>query len=73
MLFLLRQAMEGGDLAGKPGPAVSDHAKTMDFEQVLWHPKRKPGRDGPGKAFTAAQYSQESPENNVLFVNWLAD
>jgi hypothetical protein len=47
--------------------------KNLEFERALKRPKRKPGQKDGHTLLIALQYSQESPENNVLFAIWLAD
>src|SRR5437868_2461092 len=58
-----------------PTPACGHAVGTSDRQhyQRAWRPKRKPGPRTGHTLLIAAQYSQKSPENNVLFVAWLAD
>jgi hypothetical protein len=61
------------DLAGKPGPSPSEsRLKTLDLNRRSSAQKGSPAKR-TGHAFTAAQYSQESPKNNCLLGVWLAD
>src|SRR5579859_3712543 len=72
MLFLLRQAMEEARSRRKTGTRLfGSRLKPWISDRCFGTQKGSPAKRA-GHAFTAAQYSQESPENNALFVNWLA-
>src|SRR3954471_9578295 len=61
------------DLAGKPGPTFPDHAQKPGFWRALGAQKGSPAKRTGHTLLVAAQYSQESPENNAWFGSWLAD
>jgi hypothetical protein len=73
MLFLLASGNESDAISPENrDPLFGSNSKPWILDGRFSAPKRKPGQKGPGNAFTAAQYSQESLKNNVLVVNWLA-
>jgi hypothetical protein len=72
-LLLLRQTIRERDLTGKPGPNFSGpRSKPWILIGCSGIQKGSPAKR-TGHAFTAAQYSQESPKNNRLLAVWLAD
>jgi hypothetical protein len=47
--------------------------KNLEFERAQSAQKGSPAKRTGHTLLVAAQYSQKSPKNNALFMNWLAD
>jgi len=75
-LLLVGQWLER-DLAGKPGPTFPDRAQRIlegtAVQRKICAQKGSPAKRTGHTLLVAAQYSQKSPKNNALFMNWLAD